>query len=320
MKSQTLKFFLVGALAFQFSACSFDKKEVRDEQQRRESQQKADRDAEADQIVGTYEGFLNIQGKAYEIIMTINNLGSQGASKDSGSGTSSSASTIAARIKRSDVILSEDAKLSGTYSQNSKFQLNNIKAIDKISEFETSRIEISVSGDRLIGSLSQLGGKLGTLDVTRTSRISNLDFLDTCDSFFKTVRPKVEEITGLYEFTRRPEGYAPMTQDLSIQAFRDLSLSAVTQADGFEAMTMSAFFVPYDGPGTLYLKTISAGKEILALTLERQDGPVVVFAGTYISSTGRQGRAELRKVSEAAKFCPAIPPDRPSKPRPTPSL
>ncbi len=309
MKSQKLSLLMFGFLMLQISACSFDKKEVRDEQQRRENQQKADRDAEVQQIVGTYEGFLNIQGKAYEIIMTINNSGAD----NKGSMTSSN-SILGVRIKRSDLILSEDAKLSGTYLRNGKSRLDNIKSVDKIGGLETSSMEFYVRGEQLIGSLDQLGGRLGTLEVTRTSRLSNLDFLDTCDSFFKTVRPKVEEVTGLYEFTRRPDGFAPLSQDLSIQAYRDLSLSAVTQADGFEAMTMSAFFVPYDGPGTLYLKTVSAGKEILALTLERKSGPLVIFSGTYISSTGRQGRAEIRKVTDAPKFCPALPPGRSPKP------
>ncbi len=304
MKSQKLSLLIFGFLALQISACSFDKKEVRDEQQRWENQQKADRDAEVEQIVGTYEGLLNIQGKAYEIIMTINNLGVQDPIKGS---------IIEARIKRSDVILSEDAKLSGIYHPKGGSDLINTKIDDKISSFETSRLNFHVSGNSLIGTLDQRGGKLGTIEVNRTSRVSNLDFLDTCDSFFKTVRPKVEQLTGLYEFTRRPDGFAPLSQDLSIQAYRDLSLSAVTQADGFEAMTMSAFFVPYDGPGTLYLKTVSAGKEILALTLERKSGPLVIFSGTYISSTGRQGRAEIRKVTDAPKFCPALPPDRSTK-------
>ncbi len=308
MKFQTLNLIFLAVLSFQFSACSFDKKEVRDEQQRRESQQKADRDAEVEQVVGTYEGFLNIQGKAYEIIMTLNNMGSTAGGTSGGGtiggGTTATGSILGARIKRSDVILSEDAKLSGTYLPNSKFQLNNIKAIDKVGQFEASSMEINVRGDQLIGSINQLSGKLGTIEVTRTSRISNLDFLDTCDSFYKVVRPKVEELTGLYEFTRRPEGFAPITQDLSIQAFRDLSLSVVTQANGFEGMTMAAFFVPYDGPGTLYLKTTSAGKESLTVSLERQPGPSIIFSGSYVSNTGRQGRAQIQKVADAPKFCP----------------
>ena len=298
MKSQKLKLVLFSMLAIYWTGCSFDKNEVRDEQQKRESQNKADHDAEVAQIVGTYEGFLTINEKSYEIIMTINNLG--GSSLTTGA-------TIGARIKRSDVILSEDAKLSGIYYPKGSSQLNNIKASNAIGELEISSVDIRWVGDHLIGTLSQPGGTLGTLDVVRTSRVLNLDLIDACDSFYKTVRPKVEEITGLYEFTRRPEGFAPMTQDLSIQAYRDLSLSVVTQADGFEGMTLSAFFVPYTGRGLLYLKTTSTGKELLTITLEKQNASNIVFSGSYISNTGRQGRAEIRKLSGAPKFCPDQP-------------
>lgn len=294
MNLQKIGLILYGVLALQLSACSFDKKDVRDEQDKSLNEEKARRDDQVRAIAGTYEGYLTIDGKPYELLMTV------------GLTTSASGSGVTARIKRSDTILPYDAILSGTYVPHGSLQMTNIKSVDKIHNYETSSIDARVVGDRLVGTLSQLGGTLGTFEVSRNSRALNLDSIDPCDSFYKTVRPKVEELTGAYEFTRRPVGWAPLTVDMNVQAYRNLSMTAVTQGAGFDSMTLNAVYVAYIGKGILYLNTVtgSTSKEILAIELEKQEGDPIVLTGTYTSTTGRQGRAEIRKLSSASRFCP----------------
>ena len=299
MNFRKISLVLCGVLSFQLTACSFDKKSVRDEQDKSLNEEKTRRDEQARVISGTYEGLLTIEGKPYEILMTI-------GLATNGTGSSTSGSAVTARIKRSDAILPYDAILSGTYVPHGSLQLTNIKAVEKIYTYETSSIDARVEGDHLIGSLSQIGGTLGTFDVTRTSRALNLDSIDPCDSFYKTVRPKVEELTGTYEFTRRAVGWAPLTLDMNIQAFRNMSMTAVTHGLGLESMTLNAVYVAYLGKGLLYLNTVSnaTSKEILAIELEKQDSQDLVLSGSYTSTTGRQGQAEIRKLSNANKFCP----------------
>ncbi len=299
MNLRKISLLLCGVLSLQLAACAFDKKEVRDQQDKTLNEEKTRHDDEVKAIAGTYEGFLTIDGKPYEILMTV-------GLATSGGGSSATSSAVTARIKRSDTILPYDAILSGTYVPHGSLQLTNIKTIDKINTYETSSIDARVSGDHLVGTLSQVGGTLGNFDVARTSRALNLDSIDPCDSFYKTVRPKVEELTGSYEFTRRAVGWAPLTLDMNIQTSRNMSMTAVTEGLGIESITLSAVYVAYIGRGILYLNTVtgSNSKENLALELERQDNPTIVLSGHYTSSTGRQGQAEIRKLSNAAKFCP----------------
>ncbi len=294
---QTLGFILLGILSLHLTACSFDKKQVRDEQDQSVTEENNRQEKIGKEISGTYEGNLIIEGKPYEILMTLGVLPRS---------PGSTGTTMTARIKRSDTILPYDAVLSGTYLAKGKLQLTNIKSTDKLNAFEASSLEAVVSGDRLLGTLSQIGGTLGNFEVTRISRALDLDSIDPCDSFYKTVRPKVEELTGNYEFTRRPIGWAPLTVDLSIQASRNMSMTAVTQGLYVDSMSMSVFFVSYIGKGLLYLNTTpnGASKEVLAIELEKQISSDVVFSGTYTSNTGRQGKAEIRKLSEVSKFCP----------------
>lgn len=296
-KLQTLGFILLGVLSLHLTACSFDKKQVRDEQDQRVTDENSRLEKIGKEISGTYEGHITIQGKPYEILMTLGVL----PRVPGATGT-----TMTARIKRSDTILPYDAVLSGNYLAKGKLQLTNIKSTEKLNSFEASSLEAEVLGDRLQGTINQIGGTLGSFEVTRISRALDLDSIDPCDSFYKTVRPKVEELTGNYEFTRRPIGWAPITVDLSIQASRNMSMTAVTQSLYVDSMSLSVFFVSYIGKGLLYLNTISNGtsKEVLAIELEKQTSSDVVFSGTYTSNTGRQGKAEIRKLSEVPKFCP----------------
>ncbi len=303
MKKLTLA--LYGILALQLMSCAFDRKDVRDEQDQTVNEEKSRKDEEIIAISGTYEGYLTINEKPYEIIMTV--------SLEPNSDPKSTDSLVTARVKRTDTILPYDSYLSGTYIPHGALQLRNLKS--SVSIYETSSIYARAQGDHLLGNLSQAGGVLGTFDVTRSNRSPNLDLIGPCDSFYKTVRTKVEQLTGTYEFTRRPIGWAPYTTDLNIQSFRNLSMKAVhSDAKAGLSSTLDVIYVSYVGRGLLYLNTASGSteKEILSVELERQEGQPVLLKGNFSTNTGRQGTAVIEKTSDAPSYCPAEP-KKPSK-------
>ena len=296
MKKLTLA--LYGILALQFSACSFDKTNARNDQDKSAQDEKVRNDQEVIAIAGTYEGNLIIQGKPYEMIMTV--------SLAPNTDPKSTKSVVTAQVKRTDAILPTPSYMTGTYIVHGDLQLANNQTKEKISIYETSSINAHVEGEHLIGNLSAAGSILGNFDVVRTSTASNLELIEPCDPFYQNIRKKVESLTGTYEFTRRPIGWAPYTTDIYIQSDRFLSMKAVN-SDPMASLTsiLDVTYVSYVGDGYLILVTAagSTEKELLEIRLDRQPGERIAFKGRFTSSTGRAGTAELEKVADGAPFC-----------------
>jgi hypothetical protein len=195
---KSLKLLLGLGVVFALSACTFDKKNVDDAQDKEKSRQ-LQKDNEKLQVLrGGYSGYLTIENEKFELVMALTPI--QAGDKPQ----------ISAEIKRSDVIFAKTAVLAGPYLSDGTLTLSKPasggknKAADTPPDpsevWDLGELYGRADGQRIYGTLRTSTAEIGTFEVVKDGSVpTSLGAMDYCHPFYKALRKRAYEVSGFYQ-------------------------------------------------------------------------------------------------------------------------
>jgi hypothetical protein len=212
---------------------------VRDEQEKHENRKKDQFKDEIKGVMGGYSGSLHIGSREYAVLMAFTE----------GPEDKDKRPTLDVWIKRSDLII-RDASLRGRYSSGS-MSLVPQEGYQPGDHGFSALIGDFLSDGRVAGVLKDSKGEVGSFEVYRDFSIPrNLNLVDFCHPFLKSLRQQAFEISGVYvgavnpDATQRP----PYEVNVNIQPSDDFggSLEAEYFSTGIpDQQNMAVVYFPH---------------------------------------------------------------------------